>query len=463
MANNGSIAYWEEVKHSWSDSLPDPDVIMASDFNGLSNGAEEIKWRNSVARVITGAEVLALYGGSVPSGSRLFFEAVHLALKDTNLSSLNRAHKVKFHLARGLDEQIVTLTSYKDASYEKVDIDYGNDKFGIVALVDGASIIKFRFEVPVTNATEYYYWVECANSVQTIFGGSAYAMTSSETTWLNLANVFAGTLGDHRGLVSHYYDYDLNEWVDEVCADKVIATEIITEDMHVTDTFTAKTISVTEDFSATTVTADVMYGDIVKATVLSTDEILGSDETAHASDIYAGGDHYQTNITKRYHHIDVQASVNSGGLSVGTPFSLIKGTNFGSTHFPLAGTESQYVQTTQRIRLWLFAYTGSSTSGTTMTFNLSVNYFTALGLKYLNGDLDEASKPVTLSSAGTQVFDDGGTPIYAWLGYVDIFDVERSTTDKIPACIQLACTGPNQSATSLNGFLEWESYDRYNV
>lgn len=66
MANNNSIAYWEDVKHSWSDTLPDPDVIKAEDFNGLSNGTEEIKWRNSVARVVTGAEALALAGGTIP-------------------------------------------------------------------------------------------------------------------------------------------------------------------------------------------------------------------------------------------------------------------------------------------------------------------------------------------------------------------------------------------------------------
>ena len=466
MANNSSIAYWEDVKHSWSDSLPDPDVIKAEDFNGLSNGTEEIKWRNSVARVITGAEALALSGGTVPGGSFLFFEAVSLSFKDTNLSSLNRAHKVKFHLAVGLDEQVVTLTSYKDASYEKVDIDYGNDKFGIIALVDGASLIKFRFEVPVFSGgedIEYYYWVECANSVQTVFGGSAYAMTSIETTWLNLGNIFSGTLGDHKGLISHYYDYDINEWKDEIRADNIIANDIVTSDMHVTDSFTAKTISVTEDFSAETVSADVMYGDIVKGTIVSTDKILGSNVTSHASDIYAGGDRYQTNISKRKHHIDVQASVNNSGITAALPFSLIKGDQFGSFQFPLAGTETQIVQTSQRIRIWLYAYSATNTSGSNFTFNLNIDYFTALGLKYLNGDLDEGPKVVTLHPAGTAVFDYGGTAQYAWLGYIDIFDVERSVNDPIPAFIKLSCTGPNQNAESMNGFLEWESYDRYNV
>lgn len=461
MANNLSIAYWDDVRHNWSDSLPDPDVITAPDFNGLSNGAEEIKWRSSVSRVVTGAEALALYGSALVAGEKLFFEAVSLSLKDTNISSTNRAHVVKFHLARGLDEQIVTLKSYKDASYEKVDIDYGIDKFGVIALVTGASSIKFRFEVPVTDATEYYYWVECANSVQTVFGAAAYAMTASETTWLNLTNIFGGTLGDHRGFLSHYYDYDFNEWRDEIRPDKVISTEIITEDLHVTDVFTAKTMTVTEDINAVTITADGMYTDGISAGYVSTDEILGSDISASSSVIYAGGRHYQSDITKRMHHIDIQASANSSGITTGTPFTLIHGYMFGSVQFPLAGTQTQYVKTDQRIRIWLYAYSASNTSGSNFTFNLTVDYFTALGLRYLNGDLDEAAKTVTLTPAGTPVFDAGGTTQYMWSGYVDIFDVERATTDVIPGFVTLTCTSPNQAANSLNGFLEWESYDHY--
>lgn len=458
MANNLSIAYWDDVRHSWSDSLPDPDVIMASDFNGLSNGAEEIKWRNSVSRVITGAEALALYGSALEAGKKLFFEAVSLSLKDTNLASSNRAHVVKFHLARGLDEQIVTLKSYKDAGYEKVDIDYGIDKFGVIALVTGASSIKFRFEVPVTNSTEYYYWVECANSVQTIFGGSAYAMTSAETTWLNLAHVFAGTLGDHKGLISHYYDYDINEWKDEIRADNIIANDIITSDMHVTDSFTAKTISVTEDFSAETVSADVMYGDIVKGTIVSTDKILGSNVTSHASDIYAGGSIYQTDISKRKHKVDLYVPAT---IAINDPFT-IWGSNSSIRAFPLAGTTNQYVTQSQRIKLWLQA-TAATTTGTTLTFTLATHYFTANGLKYLNGDLDE-SRLITMTSMGVgKIFDDGGTAYYGWEGSANLFDVARSDNDKVPAYVSLLATSPDQNVTKMNGFLEWESYDRYNV
>ena len=65
MANNNSITYWNSIKNTYSDSLPNPDVVTASIFNDMNRGLMEYKWRNSIQRTLTNSSIYTAYGSGV--------------------------------------------------------------------------------------------------------------------------------------------------------------------------------------------------------------------------------------------------------------------------------------------------------------------------------------------------------------------------------------------------------------
>lgn len=213
MANNNSISYWNSITNTYSDSLPNPDVVTASIFNDMNRGLMELKWRNSVQRTLTNSDIYTAYGSTVPVGSVLMHECVDITFLDMDGTSDQRKHIVRFHLIKGNDEQIVTYRSTYDplVGTSIINVDWGSDMFPITVQTAnqmGGAPNKLKIEMRATsnNAEEFSYWIETNAPVSTSFDANNTARSSSSNpSWSNLSNVIANTLGNNKGMFADVY------------------------------------------------------------------------------------------------------------------------------------------------------------------------------------------------------------------------------------------------------------------
>lgn len=213
MANNNSITYWNSVKNTYSDSLPNPDVVTGAIFNDMNRGLLEMKWRNSIQRTWKNSEIYTAYGSTVPSGSVLMHECVDITFNDMSSASDQRRHIVRFHLQKGRDEQIVTYRSNYDSvsGVSVIHIDWGSDLFPIAvqtgSQVGGANNkLKIEFQATANNAEEFSYWIETNAPCTTIFDAKNTARNSSSNgSWDNLSYILANNLGTRKGCFSDVY------------------------------------------------------------------------------------------------------------------------------------------------------------------------------------------------------------------------------------------------------------------
>lgn len=213
MANNNSITYWNSVKNTYSDSLPNPDVVTGAIFNDMNRGLMELKWRNSIQRTWKNSEIFTAYGSTVPSGYILMHECVDITFNDMASTSESRRHIVRFHLLKGNDEQIVTYRSYYDAvsASAVINVDFGSDKFPITVQTNsetgGANNkLKIEFKATANNAEEFSYWIETNAPCTTIFDAKNTARNSSSNgSWNNLSYILANNLGTRKGCFSDVY------------------------------------------------------------------------------------------------------------------------------------------------------------------------------------------------------------------------------------------------------------------
>lgn len=211
MANNNSIAYWDSITNTYSDSLPNPDVVTASIFNDMNSSALEFKWRNSVQRTFNQSDLINAYG-TVPSGSRLMHECCEITFNDMTNSTI-QPHRIilKFHLLNGNNEQIVTYYDFYDMALGKntVHVDFGSDMFPITlrTRVEGGAANKLYIEFALTgNGSEFSYWIETNAPITTIFDQkNTLRNSSSIPQWLNLYNVLNGIVGARVG--NEYKEY----------------------------------------------------------------------------------------------------------------------------------------------------------------------------------------------------------------------------------------------------------------
>ena len=213
MANNNSITYWNSVKNTYSDSLPNPDVVTGAIFNDMNRGLLEMKWRNSIQRTWKNSEIFTAYGSTVPSGYILMHECVDITFNDMASTSESRRHIVRFHLLKGHDEQIVTYRSYYDtvSASAVINVDFGSDKFPITVQTNsqtgGANNkLKIEFQATANNAEEFSYWIETNAPCTTIFDAKNTARNSSSNgSWDNLSYILANNLGTRKGCFSDVY------------------------------------------------------------------------------------------------------------------------------------------------------------------------------------------------------------------------------------------------------------------
>lgn len=213
MANNNSITYWNSVKNTYSDSLPNPDVVTGAIFNDMNRGLMELKWRNSIQRTWKNSEIFTAYGSTVPSGYILMHECVDITFNDMSSASDQRRHIVRFHLQKGRDEQIVTYRSNYDSvsGVSVIHIDWGSDLFPIAvqtgSQVGGANNkLKIEFQATSNNADEFSYWIETNAPCTTIFDGKNTARnSSSNSSWNNLSYILDNDLGHRQGTFSDVY------------------------------------------------------------------------------------------------------------------------------------------------------------------------------------------------------------------------------------------------------------------
>ena len=213
MANNNSITYWNSVKNTYSDSLPNPDVVTGAIFNDMNGGLLEMKWRNSIQRTWKNSEIYTAYGSTVPSGYILMHECVDITFNDMSSASDQRRHIVRFHLQKGRDEQIVTYRSNYDSvsGVSVIHIDWGSDLFPIAvqtgSQVGGANNkLKIEFQATSNNADEFSYWIETNAPCTTIFDGKNTARnSSSNSSWNNLSYILDNDLGHRQGTFSDVY------------------------------------------------------------------------------------------------------------------------------------------------------------------------------------------------------------------------------------------------------------------
>ncbi len=216
MANNNSITYCNSIKNSYSDSLPNPDVVTGAIFNDMNRGLMELKWRNSIQRTWKNSEIFTAYGSTVPSGSVLMHECVDITFNDMASASDQRRHIVRFHLQKGRDEQIVTYRSNYDSvsGVSVIHIDWGSDLFPITvqtgSQVGGANNkLKIEFQATSNNADEFSYWIETNAPCTTIFDGKNTARnSSSNSSWNNLSYILDNDLGHRQGTFSDVYKND---------------------------------------------------------------------------------------------------------------------------------------------------------------------------------------------------------------------------------------------------------------
>lgn len=216
MANNNSITYWNSVKNTYSDSLPNPDVVTGAIFNDMNRGLLEMKWRNSIQRTWKNSEIFTAYGSTVPSGYILMHECVDITFNDMASTSESRRHIVRFHLLKGHDEQIVTYRSYYDtvSASAVINVDFGSDKFPITVQTNsqtgGANNkLKIEFQATANNAEEFSYWIETNAPCTTIFDAKNTARNSSSNgSWDNLSYILANNLGTRKGCFSDVYVND---------------------------------------------------------------------------------------------------------------------------------------------------------------------------------------------------------------------------------------------------------------
>ena len=216
MANNNSITYWNSVKNTYSDSLPNPDVVTGAIFNDMNRGLMELKWRNSIQRTWKNSEIFTAYGSTVPSGYILMHECVDITFNDMASASDQRRHIVRFHLQKGRDEQIVTYRSNYDSvsGVSVIHIDWGSDLFPITvqtgSQVGGANNkLKIEFQATSNNADEFSYWIETNAPCTTIFDGKNTARnSSSNSSWNNLSYILDNDLGHRQGTFSDVYKND---------------------------------------------------------------------------------------------------------------------------------------------------------------------------------------------------------------------------------------------------------------
>lgn len=213
MANNNAISYWNSVTNTYSDSLPNPDVVTAPIFNDMNRGLMELKWRNSVQRTLTNSDIYTAYGSTVPSGSVLMHECVDITFLDMATTSDKRKHIVRFHLIKGNQEQIITYRSTYDPAVAAavIDVDWGSDMFPITVQTasnqNGATNkLKIEMQATANDSAEFAYWIETNAPIQTIFDAKNTARnSSSQSQWSNLASILAGTLGTNKGLYADLY------------------------------------------------------------------------------------------------------------------------------------------------------------------------------------------------------------------------------------------------------------------
>ena len=213
MANNNSIAYWSSITNTYSDSLPNPDVVNASIFNDMNSSALELKWRNSVQRTWKNSEVYTAYGSTVPSGYVLMHECVDITFNDMANTSDMRRHIVKFHILKDRDEQIITYRSFYDSvlGHSVIDLDFGSALFPVAVQTAnqmGGAPNKLKIEMQATenNNSEFSYWIETNSPITTIFDGKNTARnSSSNASWNNLSNILNSTLGNNKGVFADVY------------------------------------------------------------------------------------------------------------------------------------------------------------------------------------------------------------------------------------------------------------------
>lgn len=216
MANNNSITYWNSVKNTYSDALPNPDVVTGAIFNDMNRGLMEFKWRNSIQRTWKNSEIFTAYGSTVPSGSVLMHECVDITFNDMASASDQRRHIVRFHLLKGRNEQIVTYRSNYDSvsGVSVINIDWGSDEFPITvqtgSQTGGANNkLKIEFQATSNNADEFTYWIETNAPCTTIFDGKNTARNSSSNgSWNNLSYILNNDLGHRQGTFSDVYKND---------------------------------------------------------------------------------------------------------------------------------------------------------------------------------------------------------------------------------------------------------------
>lgn len=214
MSTNANITYWNSVKNTYSDALPNPDVVTGAIFNDLNSAILEYKWRKSVARSVNYAQCFTNYGQTVPSGSVLMHQCAYISFKDVTTTTENHRRVVKFHILQDMDEQVVTYYSSYDTvngiDYQK--IDYGSDKFPVTVKtsMQGGARNALYFEVRAVSNTNksFSYWVETDVPVITTFDVGNFVRTSSNTSaWDNLDKVIAGTLGSKKSGIYNEYVY----------------------------------------------------------------------------------------------------------------------------------------------------------------------------------------------------------------------------------------------------------------
>lgn len=216
MANNNSITYWNSVKNTYSDALPNPDVVTGAIFNDMNRGLMEFKWRNSIQRTWKNSEIFTAYGSTVPSDSVLMHECVDITFNDMASASDQRRHIVRFHLLKGRNEQIVTYRSNYDSvsGVSVINIDWGSDEFPITvqtgSQTGGANNkLKIEFQATSNNADEFTYWIETNAPCTTIFDGKNTARNSSSNgSWNNLSYILNNDLGHRQGTFSDVYKND---------------------------------------------------------------------------------------------------------------------------------------------------------------------------------------------------------------------------------------------------------------
>lgn len=215
MSTNSNITYWNSVRNTYSDALPNPDVVTGAIFNDINSALLEYKWRKSIARSVNYAECFTDYGQTVPTGAVLMHQCADITFKDVVSNAENHRRIVKFHLLQDNDEQVVTFTSHYDPvnGIDYANIDYGSDLFPITvrSAMQGATRNKLTFEVrAVSNINKSIsYWIETDVPVITSFDVGNFVRTSSNTSaWDNLSNVINNTLGYRAsGLYKKYTLY----------------------------------------------------------------------------------------------------------------------------------------------------------------------------------------------------------------------------------------------------------------